>query len=171
MMARIPGFPGYHITDEGTVFSSLRSTTKKMSPFVGAKGYHRVRLTRGGRRHDFRVHTLVILAFKGPAPQGHHCRHLDGDKSNNSIANLAWGSPAENSADSKHHGVIVRGQNHPAAKLTNDEALAILMAKKNGMSSRFLADSYNVSVSTIDAIARGDRYADQTKNIQRRPKS
>nr|WP_243737862.1 HNH endonuclease [Blastococcus xanthinilyticus] len=45
------------------------------------------------------MHRLVLLAFTGPASPGEVGRHMDGDPSNNRACNLAWGSPAENTAD------------------------------------------------------------------------
>jgi hypothetical protein len=45
-----------------------------------------------------------MLAFAGPKPNGLETRHLDGDHSNNALANLAYGTHAENMQDALRHG-------------------------------------------------------------------
>lgn len=47
---------------------------------------------------------MVLRAFVGEPPAGHECRHLDGDRQNNALDNLAWGTRAENVADTIRHG-------------------------------------------------------------------
>ena len=51
-----------------------------------------------------KVHTLVALAFLGERPAGLDARHLDGDKTNNAVSNLAWGTRSENEHDKVRHG-------------------------------------------------------------------
>jgi hypothetical protein len=45
------------------------------------------------------------------------CRHLDGNRSNNRLDNLAWGTPLENGADKARHGTA-KGERNGRAKLT-----------------------------------------------------
>ncbi len=58
------------------------------------------------------VHRLVLLAFKGPRPDGQYCRHLNGVPTDNRLANLAWGTKSENTFDKVGHGT------HPHASKT-----------------------------------------------------
>lgn len=59
-----------------------------------------VRMGDNGRKTKFYIHRLVALAFIGEPPEGQpFIRHLDSDPTNNELANLAWGSAAENSLD------------------------------------------------------------------------
>ena len=46
-----------------------------------------------------RVHTLVAEAFHGPRPEGNVVRHLDGNPTNNTVQNLAYGTQRENVHD------------------------------------------------------------------------
>lgn len=64
----------------------------------------KVGLCREGKKHNVNVHTAVAEAFLGVRPDGFVCRHLDGDRDNNSLPNLAWGTPSENSLDAVRHG-------------------------------------------------------------------
>lgn len=56
-----------------------------------------------GRRLERRVHRLVLEAFVGVEPSLFG-RHLDGDRSNNALSNLAYGTPRQNSQDMVEHG-------------------------------------------------------------------
>lgn len=49
------------------------------------------------------VHRLVLRAFVGACPPGQVCRHLNGDKKDNRLSNLAWGTLLENRQDRTRH--------------------------------------------------------------------
>lgn len=142
MRDNIPGFEGYHVTENGEVFSRL-GHSKIWTPLklCISKGYKRVRL-----RHCFiNVHTLVLLAHRGEKPTPSHlCRHLDGDKTNNHVSNLAWGTSKENSDDTKRHGRRHCGEKVCFAKL-NDENIKTIFEKFNqGASLIDLAKEFGV---------------------------
>lgn len=112
----VPGFPGYEVSDLGRVRSLDRAVTynrvdqysgrtltitKKvrgriLAPGTVASGHQFVVL---GRKHGRFIHTLVLLAFVGPAPPRHECCHWDDDARNNALTNLRWGTRKENVAD------------------------------------------------------------------------
>jgi hypothetical protein len=87
---------------------------------VTHNGYARVELYRGGRRHRFRVHVLVLEAFVGPRPSGMQAAHIDGDPSNNHASNLRWCSPRDNAADRRRHGREPHGERNGRATITAD---------------------------------------------------
>src|SRR6185437_12063878 len=74
---QIPGIdPRYEVSDRGNVRSSMRGWHKPMAQpdsgkgrFVG-RGYPRLCLQHDGGQHLFSVHSLVLLAFVGPRPEG-----------------------------------------------------------------------------------------------------
>jgi len=45
----------------------------------------------------------VLETFVGPRPYNMECRHLDGNKLNNNLDNVCWGTHTENSKDSIDH--------------------------------------------------------------------
>ena len=45
---------------------------------------------RNGTWETRRVHELVLESFRGPCPPGMKAVHLDGDKTNNKLDNLAY---------------------------------------------------------------------------------
>jgi hypothetical protein len=67
------------------------------------KGYIGIKLGAGNDRFR-RVNRLVLEAFVGTPLPGQVCRHLDGDKTNNRVENLCWGSTRENNLDIVRHG-------------------------------------------------------------------
>ena len=70
----------------------LPITGRIRKPTPNNKGYLRVTMSRKSGREDHSVHRLVLETFIGPCPDGMECRHLDGDRTNNHIFNLAWGT-------------------------------------------------------------------------------
>jgi hypothetical protein len=109
----------YEVSDQGRVRCvrvALRGRTPG-APLVpsdpGFKGYAMVQIRRGdGSKLNLRVHTEVLTAFVGPRPDGLQGRHLDGDRTNNRLSNLVWGTPLENAADRERHGRTARGERH-----------------------------------------------------------
>ena len=69
-----------------------------------ANGYPATSLTRDYKNCTRTVHSMVAETFIGPRPPGMLVRHLDGDKENSLLSNLAYGTPAENCADMLRHG-------------------------------------------------------------------
>lgn len=103
--AEIPETDGdYWVSDEGQVWSRPRRGTSGglLTPYWDSEGYLRVSLYTGERRIG-KVHRLMLEAFVGP-DDGRQCRHLDGDRANNRLENLVWGTPSENMKDRVRHG-------------------------------------------------------------------
>jgi len=96
----------YQVSDAGRVRSLPRPGTSGgvLKPDFNPAGYPCVRLSREGRKRHLTVHTLVITAFRGPRPSRLECRHMNGDPADVRLANLRYGSSAENSADMIAHG-------------------------------------------------------------------
>jgi hypothetical protein len=86
------------------------------------------------RKWVFRtIHSLVAEAFIGPRPDGMQVRHLDGDRTNNHLINLSYGTPVENAADRERHGNTARGENNGNAALKDTDADFIRAAYRAGM--------------------------------------
>lgn len=175
----IPYYPGYKITDNGRVLSSrceLRHSDRH--------GYASVQLWANGIGKMMQVHRLVLLAWIGhPPSSGSHTRHLDGNKRNNSLSNLRWGTPKENGEDQVRldraargersgaythperlaRGVrngmttrpesIIRGENHPKSKLKYSDVIYIRSRIAHGESHRSIAISMGVSRGLISHIS------------------
>ena len=99
----IPNYEGkYQVSNLGNVRSFRQSIAPKLlKPGRMFQGHLSVAL---GRNNSQCVHKLVLLAFVGPAPYKHECRHLNGNPSDNRLENLRWGTRSENILDAVRHG-------------------------------------------------------------------
>jgi hypothetical protein len=106
-MRPVPGFPGYYVTDAGRVWSTLPWRGRRgrwVKNQKGGRGYWTVRISDGTRQWTKSVHLLVAAAFFGPRPEGQQVRHLNGDRLDCRLSNLAYGTQSENARDSVRHG-------------------------------------------------------------------
>jgi hypothetical protein len=79
------------------------------------EGYRKVAIWYDGDGwRQRKVHQLVAEAFLGSRPEGARLvRHLDDDRLNNVLANIAWGNDRDNSLDAVRNGC------HPTGKKTH----------------------------------------------------
>lgn len=95
----VVGFPPFEVSTHGRIYS--HRSNRILRGTVAAVGYRTVSCGYGDTRY---VHALVGEAFIGPRPEGYVMRHLDGDRLNNRVENLLWGTPRENALDTLDHG-------------------------------------------------------------------
>ena len=161
---QIPDFPRYAINKEGTIVLSICrggkganrewNNAKRLSLAISSStGY----LTCGpcggnGRARTFAIHRLVLATFVGPCPDGMECRHIDGNKLNNHVSNLAWGTPSENQNDRKLHGTDSIGEKNSKAKPTDDAVREIRTRYGRGERQQTIADEFQVSKSLISLV-------------------
>ncbi|NPA58758.1 MAG: ribbon-helix-helix protein, CopG family [Aquificae bacterium] len=96
-LKQVEGFPSYAVSDKGFVYRGfdkglLPESYKqfRLKTFTTKKGYQVVQLSNGGKRKVFYVHRLVAQHFL-PNEKGYrYVKHLDGDRTNNSVDNLRW---------------------------------------------------------------------------------
>lgn len=68
-------------------------------------GYPQIRARLNHRQRQIPIHALVMDAFGKPKPsKAHEIRHLNGNRRDNRIENLAWGTKQDNYNDSVRHG-------------------------------------------------------------------
>jgi len=155
---QIPNFPDYFISDTGIVYSVAERANrgKPKKPIMKSQwkkwGYYSVTLAKNKKQYPQYVHRLVLRAFVGECPNGYQCRHLDGNKLNNNLSNLTWGTRRENQLDRLLKGNDNRGEKHGMNKLTKTQVRKIrkLLGKKY---HKEIADVFNVHKSTISSIA------------------
>jgi hypothetical protein len=158
----VPGFPGYLVGSDGSVWSKwergrwkrMAKTWGRLRTPPGSDGYPQVNLSNpatGEKRH-FKVHLLVLSVFVGPKSKGQCARHLNGDRADNRLENLTYGSYAENSADTSRLGRTSRGERSPAAKLTPMDVMEIRRRVAAGALQKHLAAEFGVSTTTVCGI-------------------
>lgn len=150
---------GYEVGDRGSVVSLKSGRPRRLSWVKTRGGYPSVNLrTVDGKRCFVNVHRLVMLAFEGPAC-GLHVRHLDNNKMNASLANLTYGTVAENIADSVTHGLVPSGDRHYACRISGSDIDAMRRRAAAGELYRDIARSFGISKRYVGQLVRGERRA------------
>lgn len=114
----VPGFHGrYEVSDHGRLRSLVSHrgtprTTPRILRGGGVQGYPKFNLVDAdGRTYSLKLHTLVLLAFRGPPPRrGLECSHLNGDRCDASLSNLVWATTKENGAHRRAYNAKRRMQ-------------------------------------------------------------
>lgn len=176
----VPGYEGlYEVSDLGRVRSLDREITdflpegryrtrpgrrvrrlkgRMLKPYIG-KGsswnYPVVGLLRDGVEKSRLVHHLVLEAFIGPRPEGQEARHGPAGKTDASLANLCWGTRAENIADRLRDGQDNNGERGGRAKLTWEAIEDIRRRVAAGETQRSVARRYGVTFQNISIIVSG----------------
>jgi hypothetical protein len=170
----VPDFEGcYQVSNIGRVKSvdhkvlgrggHLNNSWGQMRTQPSRAGRKFVVLTRpsnhpNGKKAESRlVHQLVARAFSGQdCPEGYCVRHVNGDKTDNRIENLCYGSPSENSLDRRRHGTDARGEKSVNSKLTDQDVQNIRdRYAAGGIIQVDLAAQYRVSAAYMNALLKG----------------
>lgn len=149
----VVGFEGrYEVSDLGAVHSIRAGRAMRCFVRDSKKGYVSVALSLEGRVRTAFVHTLVLEAFIGPRPTGHQAAHLDGDRANNALTNLAWKTQSENEADKLRHGTALIGERANGSRLTADVIREIRAARANGESRPSVAERFGLHKNYVSLV-------------------
>lgn len=94
---------------------------------------------------------------------------MDGDKKNNKLCNLQWGTSLENADDRRRHGTLRGARNGSAnhnAKLSEDAIEAIFNMRARGMLQKDIARFWGVTQSNISRILKSEIW--QSENATKR---
>ncbi len=165
----IPSSPNsdYMAGSDGKVYSRTKYKGFGKKDFVdwyplkgyrNAKGYATVSLCHENNKVTKHVHRLICEAFHGRPPNPtHQTRHLDGDPSNNTPSNLAWGTQVENWMDREAHGRGMKGEKHHQSKLSDIEREHIRWAVAKGLcSQRHASRVLGMSQTAIQGVCAGE---------------
>lgn len=129
-----------------------------LRPAKNAHGYIVTVLSRQAVRQTVAVHILVAREFMGPRPsQVHQVNHVNGDKTDNRVANLEW---VTGSANIRHRFDVLkkgnrRGEAHSMAKLTETKVREIRSRVAAGESQGQVAADYGVDRHQVSKVYRG----------------
>lgn len=176
--APILGFPGYEISNTGKVRSHWERGIKKghkgfesvlakethlMKPRLDKSGYWTVGLRIGPKQFWRKIHNLMLRTFVGAPPgEGHIARHLDDDRNNNVLANLAWGTHQDNINDRGKNGHTVCGERCHKAKITSGQAREIYRRVTAGECVKSLAIEFGIRLQNVHRIRNRKSWAQAT---------
>ncbi len=172
--AHVPAFHGYAASSDGQLWTCFQSAGRTHGKQIGSKwrrksahrhkktGYVNACLYRDGKGFTRGVHTCVLESFFGPCPGGMECLHDDGDRTNNRLDNIAWGTPISNAADRERHGNTARGERNGEAKLKLEQVIRIKSLLSQGRMQKRIAAEYGVHKSTVSLIASGKKWSHVT---------
>ncbi len=116
-IAPLEELPGYCITVDGRVLSrgGIHARWKKRKWKAQREqnsGYLLVSLNIDGKQLSRTVHRLVAKTFIPNPENKTQVNHLDGNKHNNNVENLAWATPGENLEHAYDTGLRSKAQPH-----------------------------------------------------------
>lgn len=152
----LPMYPSYFVSNTGQVISLKTDPPRELQGVIHPTGYRRVCLSIEGNPVQIFVHRLVALAFLPPPNFSKAIvRHLDGNPANNHVANLAWGTPQDNSDDMRRHGRAANGSRNGISKLKDEQVQQIREYLAEGRPLRSIGRQFGVSSSAIWKISQG----------------
>lgn len=167
----IPGYVGaYQVSNMGQVRSleryviggrggrQQRVPARVLKQAQDSDGYFVVSLC-GKPKKVAKVGRLVLLAFIGNSEL--QCCHGDGDKQNNNLGNLRYGTAKENAEDRTKHGKQIGaiGEKNGVSKLTTENVAKIKDALKGYLSCVKIAKEFGVCPETVRNIKTGKTWS------------
>lgn len=160
---------GYYATEGGKVFDSNRREVKTSSNTGGhlktTLYFPDLGINKGSC--PVLIHRMVVYFFKGDELFQHRLvRHLNGDPTDNRIANLKLGNHSENRADidpdvirrnSKKNAHLLVGRNR---KLSDEDVIAMREVRRvNGTPYKKLAEIFGVTTMTAHRACAGKSWS------------
>lgn len=148
----IPGFGGlYQVSENGDVISLKQKKPRTLTGSVVRSGYRAVVLWHENKAHLRLRHRLVAEAFLDNPENLPQVNHLDHDKGNNHVSNLAWCTAKENV---RH--TILAGKR--PRLLSPEDVISIRERYQAGETMEALSKSFNRAVSAICEIVNLNTY-------------
>lgn len=161
----IDGFEGrYEVSNLGRV--RIAKQTKQahnpigyiLKSYPNPSGYPTHRLSSNNKARTVLLHRLVLFAFVGPCPKGMETRHLNGDRKDSRLPNLAWGTSKQNAYDRELHGTTTRGVKNGRAKLDESEVIEIRNLISQGLTNSQIASLYSIHHDHVYSIKNRRRW-------------
>lgn len=144
----------YTINDNGEIFSDISGKMKTRNK--GNTEYQIINfMTQEGKKKTYRVHRLVMMAFKPIEDMDNlEVNHIDGDKKNNALSNLEWCSASENQKHAFQTGLQQprKGEKSNFSKLTQANIDKIFELRNLGWLQKDIASQIGCTRSNISYI-------------------
>lgn len=131
---------------DGRIFNIDKKEFVK--PFIMSNGYMAICL----KGKIEKIHVLILETFSGNRPQSFQCRHLDGNKLNNNIENIKWGTPKENGEDRALHRKSMIDKE--ISSIDNNKIIKIKEMILNNLGFNEIVNKFNIHKCTIKHIKK-----------------
>ncbi len=151
---------GYKVTNDGI----LLNAKNKAIGSLDSSGYQRVTLKFNGKRPVIYTHRLQAYQKYGEAvySKGIVVRHLDGDKRNNSIDNIAIGTNRDNVMDRPAEERIRHANKATKKTIKYNRDEVVDFHNNNGKVSKLTMEHFNISSSgTLHYILNKRKFNDK----------
>jgi hypothetical protein len=149
---------GYRVDSQGCVLSP-KGKPRKL--FKSSMGYFQFSIGTYDGPKNVLVHQLQAYQKFGLAIlENETIRHLDGNRENNALANLALGSHSDNTFDRSKEDRIISAINgaEKVRKLTREQWLLFCEDRRNGFTYKQLMAKYGLAKSTVSYIVNNKTY-------------
>lgn len=128
-----------------------------------SKGYRNVVLPVAGKWRTFKAHRVVWLFFKGAIPDGMQINHINGDRSDNRIANLELATASQNVRHSYDELARARPWTYTTEwrgrpRVSAEDVRAIRALHDNGHLLKEIAAKRGLSVTHVHRILTERRW-------------
>jgi HNH endonuclease len=156
----ISGYADYSIREDGAVFSHKKGKRRRLAAIKGKNGYLHVSLWMDNKGKLIYIHHLLLSTFVSPRPDGCECLHANGDRTDNCLDNLRWGTRKENVGDMIGHGTATTGAKNKMASLSANDVRKIRSMRERGIKGTDLAKQFGVHRGTIYRVNTRETYKD-----------
>lgn len=181
----IPGYEGYY---QASSFGRIRGVDRTVKTFGGGNvllkskiikfkknnhPYFSIKLHKDGIGKLRSVHRFIAETWIPNPENKPQVNHLDGNKKNNRVDNLAWATRSENAKHAVLFGLMkpLKGEDVNFSKLIESDVLSIVAEYNEGkITTESLGKKYNVDRKTISLIITGKNWKhitgiDANKNL------
>lgn len=143
MATLINNYNHHTITKDGVVTNQKTQNVKSI--WKAKSGYYCVDISENGKSTKHYLHRLLAETFLPNPEDKRTVNHIDGDKTNNHLANLEWATDSENIQHAYNNSL-----NYSSTKKVSDSMLQQILDRfLGGESFADIIKDYDVSATTI----------------------
>ncbi len=155
---------GYKVTNDGVLLNAKNKSIGSLDGY----GYKRIALEFNGRKLVLFAHRLQAYQKYGEAiySKGILVRHLDGDKTNNSIDNIAIGTNRDNIMDRPVEDRVRHANNATKKTIKYNRDEVVEFHNRNGKVSKVTMEHFGItSTGTLHYILNKRKFNDKSDTV------